>query len=56
MLFKIMLFLTGFLLVVVGLEMVIKNWAALAVLFKASAGVILALGGMVMMFTVTLRR
>ena len=44
------MFITGFLLVAVGLGMVLKNWAVLAAMVKASAGVLIALVGIVMMF------
>jgi len=56
MLFKIIIFLTGFLLLAAGLAMVLKNWVVLAAMVKASMGVIFALVGMVMMFAATLRR
>ena len=52
---KIILFIFGFLLLAVGLSMVIKNWEVLAAIVNASAGVFIALIGMVMMFTASLK-
>ena len=56
MLFKIILFIAGFLLIALGLEMVLRNWHVLAAIVKACAGVVIALIGMVMMFAATIRR
>ena len=49
-------FILGFLLVALGLGLVIKDWAVLAAMIKAFAGVIIALIGMVMMFSSGIRR
>ena len=53
---NVLLFIAGFLLVAVGLGMVIKNWDFLAAMVKASAGVVIALVGLVMMFAASLRK
>ncbi len=53
---RVLFFVIGFLLVAVGLGMVIKNWDVLAAMIKAFAGVLLALIGLVMMFSVSIRR
>ena len=53
---RAVIFILGFLLVAAGLGMVIKNWDVLAAMIKASTGVILALIGLVMMFSASLRR
>ena len=53
---KFVIFITGFLLVALGLGLVIKNWAVLAAMVKAFAGVLIALIGMVMMFSSGIRR
>ena len=50
------LFIVGFLLLALGLGFVIKNWDVLSAMIKAFLGVILALVGMVMMFSAGLRR
>ena len=51
-----LLFIIGFLLVALGLGLVIKNWDILSAMIKASFGVILALVGMVLMFSSGLRK
>ena len=53
---KIVMFITGFLLIAAGLGMVLHNWTVLAAMVKASAGVVIALIGIVMMFAASLRR
>ncbi len=53
---KALVFLAGFLLVILGLTIVIKNWVILAAVVKAFAGVIIALIGMVLMFSCGLRK
>ena len=53
---KVLIFLIGFLLVAAGLGMVLKNWVVLAAMVKASAGVLIALIGVIMMFSASIRR
>ena len=53
---RVMIFIIGFLLVAGGLGLVIKNWDVLAAMVKAGAGVLIALIGLVMMFSAGLRR
>ncbi len=53
---KIIIFIIGFLLVALGLGLVIKNWDVLAAMVKASIGVIIALIGLVMMFSMSSKR
>jgi hypothetical protein len=53
---KVILFVTGFFLVALGLGLVIKNWDILAAMVKAGAGVLIALAGLVMMFAASMRR
>ena len=53
---KILKFFIGFALLVLGLSMVIKNWDILAIMVKASGGIIIALIGLVIMFAAGLRR
>jgi hypothetical protein len=49
-------FVLGFLLLVLGLSMVIKNWDVLVTIFKAFFGILIALIGLVMMFFSGLRK
>lgn len=53
---KAFMFIAGFLLLSVGLGLVLKNWEVLAIMIKAFVGILLALGGIVMMFAASLRR
>ena len=53
---KILIFLTGFVLVAAGMGMVLKNWVVLADMVKASAGVLIALTGVVMMFAASIKK
>ena len=53
---KGLIFIIGFLLIVLGLGMVLRNWAVLAAMVKASAGVLIALIGIVMMFAASSRK
>ncbi|MBF0490344.1 MAG: hypothetical protein HQL15_06950 [Candidatus Omnitrophica bacterium] len=53
---KVVIFILGFLFLAVGLGIVIKNWDVLAAMVKAFSGVMMALVGLVMMFSVSLRR
>ena len=53
---KIVMFIIGFLLVAFGIGLVIKNWVVLAAMVKASAGLFIALIGLVIMFSTSLRR
>ena len=50
------LFFLGFLLIALGLALVIKNWETLVVFVKVTAGVVIALVGLVMMFAASLKR
>jgi hypothetical protein len=53
---KALIFIAGFLLVAMGIGILIKNWAILASMVKAFAGIVLALMGLVMMFSASFRR
>ena len=50
------LFILGFLLVALGLGLIIKNWEVLSMIFKGFIGLILALVGLVLMFSSGIRR
>ena len=47
MLRKILLFLCGSILLIVGMTLILKNWDAVVIVFKAVVGMILAVGGLV---------
>lgn len=53
---KVVTFLIGLLLVAFGLGLVIKNWDILVPMVKALGGIVLALVGLVMMFSVGFRQ
>ena len=53
---KVLVFIIGFLLVALGLGMVIKDWVVLAAMVKAFSGMVIALIGLVMMFSSGIRR
>ena len=43
---KILLFLAGSILLVIGMTLILKNWDAVVIMFKAVVGMILAVGGL----------
>ena len=49
MLKKFLLFLTGSILLIVGMTLILKNWEAVVIVFKAAVGMILAVGGLVVL-------
>ena len=46
---KILLSLTGSILLIVGMTLILKNWDAVVVMFRAVLGMILAVGGLVVL-------
>ena len=46
---KILLSLTGSILLIVGMSLILKNWDAVVVMFRAVVGMILAVGGLVVL-------
>lgn len=46
---KILLFLTGTILLIAGMTISLKNWDAIVIVFRAFSGMILAVGGLVVL-------
>ena len=46
---KILLGVAGFIVLGIGLGLILKFWAEIAVLFKGTIGIVLAVAGLVMM-------
>lgn len=53
---KIVLFITGFFLVIAGMTLLLGNWEAVAIVFKGIIPMGVAVGGLVMMFAASLKQ
>jgi len=53
---KIILFIAGFFLTALGITVVLQQWQAVVLVFKAFIGAFLAVAGLVIMFASTLKR
>ena len=51
-----MVFIAGFALTTLGITVVLQQWEAVVLVFKAFIGVILALAGLVILFSATLKK
>jgi hypothetical protein len=51
---KAIVFLVGFILTTLGITLVLQQWAAVVLVFKAVIGAILAVAGLVILFASTL--
>ena len=52
---KVVVFITGFALTALGITVVLQQWEAVVLVFKAFIGVILAVAGLVILFSATLK-
>ena len=52
---KAVVFITGFALTALGATVILQQWEAVVLVFKAFIGVILALAGLVILFSATLK-
>jgi hypothetical protein len=52
---KVIVFLVGFILTILGITMVFQQWEAVVLVFKAFIGPILAVAGLVILFASTLK-
>jgi hypothetical protein len=52
---KIVIFLAGFALTTLGITLVLQQWEAVVLVFKAFIGPILAVTGLVILFSSTLK-
>ena len=53
---KATLFIFGSLLAILGLSLVLREWAAVTILFKGVMGMALAVAGLVMLFMATIKK
>ena len=53
---KMMVFIAGFILTTLGITLVLQQWEAVVLVFKAFIGPILAVTGLVILFASTLKR
>ncbi len=53
---KMVLFLCGFVLMVAGIILVLRDWPSLVIVFKGVSGPLLAVAGMVMLFASSLNK
>jgi hypothetical protein len=51
---KAIIFIAGFLLTTLGITLVLQQWQAVVLVFKACIGAILAVAGLVVLFAATL--
>jgi len=56
MLRNIIIFIAGFVLTTLGITVVLQQWQAVVLVFKAFIGAFLAVTGLVIMFASTLKR
>jgi len=52
---KVIIFVAGFGLTVLGVALILWEWPAVVVLFKGTIGALLAVGGLVVLFSSTLK-
>jgi len=53
---KATVFMTGFLLTILGITLVLQQWDAVVMVFKAFIGPVLAVAGLVVLFASTLKQ
>ena len=53
---KLIVFMAGFVLTTLGITLVFQQWEAVVLVFKAVIGMILAVAGLVILFSSTLKR
>ena len=53
---KYILFIFGFLLVIFGITLVLREWACVVTVFKGVIGGALAVAGLVVMFAVSIKK
>jgi hypothetical protein len=53
---KVVVFITGFALTILGITVILQQWEAVVLVFKAFIGVILAVAGLVILFSATLKK
>jgi len=53
---KVLIFIVGFVLTTLGITLVLQQWQAVVLVFKAFIGAILAVTGLVILFASTLKR
>ena len=53
---KVIIFILGFLLTTLGITIVLQQWEAVVLVFKAFIGPILAVAGLVVLFLSTLKQ
>ena len=53
---KVVVFITGFALTILGITVVLQQWEAVVLVFKAFIGAFLAVIGLVILFSATLKR
>ena len=53
---KIFIFVTGFILIVVGMTLVLRHWDAAAIVFSGIVPAGIAVVGLIMMFAGTIKR
>jgi hypothetical protein len=53
---KAVVFIVGFVLTIVGITLVLQQWEAVVLVFKAFIGPILAVTGLVILFASTLKQ
>jgi ABC-type protease/lipase transport system fused ATPase/permease subunit len=52
---KVIIFITGFAMTVLGVALILRQWAAVVFLFRGVMGMILAVAGLVVLFSSTLK-
>jgi uncharacterized membrane protein len=52
---KVVIFIAGFALTVFGVSLVLRHWVAVVFLFRGSIGILLAVAGLVVLFSSTLK-
>ena len=53
---KILFFVFGFILVVVGIALVLRNWSAVVTVFEGVLPAAIAVGGLVVMFAASIKK
>ena len=53
---KVIVFIVGFVITILGITLVLQQWEAVVLVFKAFIGPVLAVAGLVILFASTLRQ
>ena len=53
---KITMFITGSIVLILGMTLVLRHWAAVAIVFEGVLPLVLAVGGLVLMFAASLKK